>query len=231
MDKRAKEIADSIESGEYFVEGMKWYNKVFVYPLKISVMMRLMGYIAIILAVIMGINLYRVFPLVTKVNIITHLDNTIVFFPKLSFPTDPKKTTRQFIVESLSAKYVRSRESYDPIGFKNNYMFLLKSSSKNIFDTYYQYITSKNPSNPLNLYLKKHITKVKILQKNSVPDVNKVTIIFNKDIFDIFGAFQYSSKWKADIEFYLSNYNFNESTDAKLDFIVTKYTTGEIKKK
>jgi type IV secretion system protein VirB8 len=229
MDKRAKEIANGIETGEYFSEARQWYNKVFVYPLKQSAMMRVIGYVTIVMSVIMGINLYQVFPLVSKVNIIARLNDTVGFIPKLVLASDPKKTNKQFVIEELSSKYVMSRESYNPGNFKTNYIFLLKSSSKEIFDVYYKYITSKDPDNPLNLYLKKHVTRVKVLNKQSWADANKVTIIFNKEIFDIFGAFQYSSKWKADIEFYLSKYDFNDSTDAKLDFIVTKYIVSEIK--
>lgn len=229
MDESAKEIARAIDSGEYFAEAKQWYNKVFVYPLKHSATMRIMCYATIAISVLMLINLYQIFPLVSNVNIIAHLNDTVNFLPKLVRSTDSRKTNRQFVSEELCAKYVASREGYNPSNFKTNYIFLLKSSSKEIFDVYYKYITSKDPYNPLNLYLKKHITRINILKKESVSDVNKVTVIFDKDIFDVFGAFQYSSRWEADIEFYLSQYDFNESTNAKLDFIVTKYIVNEIK--
>jgi type IV secretion system protein VirB8 len=230
MDKRAEEIARDIESGEYFSEAKKWYNTMFVYPLKWSVIMRIIGIAMISITIIMAFNLYKLFPLVTKVQIVTDIKDTINFFPKLVVATDSNKTDRQFVIEALGAKYVISREGYEAETFKTNYLFLLKSSSKEIFDQYYKSITSKGDSSPLNLYVDKSVAKIKILSKESAVNANKVTIIFDKDIFSGYGEFQSSSRWKAEVEFYLSNYDFNESTNAKLDFIVTKYTVSEIKK-
>ena len=229
MDERAKAIAKAIETGEYFSEARNWYNKIFIYPLRDSAIMQLIGYSVIIITCLMVLNIYRVFPLVEKINVIANLNDTINFFPKIT--TLPEsKTARQFVTEALAAKYVTSRESYDSKRFRNDYVFILKSSSKQTFDKYYSYITSKRPDSPSNISTNKKIVKIKILSKESTPDANKVTIIFNKDTFDIFGTFQSSSKWKADIEFYLSNYDFNKSTNATLDFIVTKYTVSEMKK-
>ncbi|NRA73533.1 MAG: hypothetical protein HRU36_02145 [Rickettsiales bacterium] len=229
MDERAKEIAKAVDTGEYFSEAMNWYNRVFVYPLRDSVIMRLIGYVAIGILAFMLINIYRMFPLTEKVEVLAHLSDTINFFPRI-IRADDSKTTRQFVTEELAARYVNGRESYDSRRFKNDYVFILKSSSKKVFDKYYKYISSKDLGSPLSLSIDNKITKVKILSKESVSDANKVTVTFEKTIFDIFGAFQSSSKWKADIEFYLSNYDFSESTNAKLDFIVTKYTVSEMKK-
>lgn len=229
MDERAKAIAKIIETGEYFSEARNWYNKIFIYPLRDFAIMQLIGYIVIIMTCLMVANIYRVLPLVEKINVIAHLNNTIDFFPKIISPPE-SKTPRQFVTEELAAKYVTSRESYDSKRFRKDYVFILKSSSKQIFDKYYSYINSKSPNSPLNLSANQKLAKVKILSKESAPNANKVIIVFNKDTFDIFGAFQSSSKWKADIEFYLSNYDFSKSTNATLDFIVKKYTVSEVKK-
>jgi type IV secretory pathway component VirB8 len=72
------------------------------------------------------------------------------------------------------------------------------------------------------------IAKVKILSTQTAVGANKVTVVFAKGIFNEFEELQSSSKWKADIEFYLSNYDFSKATDANLDFIVTKYTVNKI---
>jgi len=228
MDERTEAIARDIESGEYFSEAKKWYNVMFIYPLKWSVLMRLIGIAMVVISIIMALELYKVFPLVNKVRIITHLNDTVNFFPKLVVATNSNKTNRQFVVEALVAKYVKSREAYDPDKFKTNYIFLLKNSSKEMFDEYYSNITSTGSTSPLNLYVDKYVAKIKILNKNALRDANKATIIFKKDIFSVFGEFQSSSRWKADVEFYLSNYDFSKSVNTKLDFIVTKYTVSEI---
>jgi type IV secretion system protein VirB8 len=231
MDERAQAIAEEIESGAYFVEARHWYNRIFVYPLRAYALMRLMSYAAIVIAVAMAWNVYRVFPLVTELKVIARVNNAALFYPTLLKPNDSHKTTRQFVTESLVAKYVNARESYVPERYKTNYNFLLKSSAKKIFDDYYSYITSKKADSPLNLYLKKQVVKVRVLKTESDPDpdANKVTVTFDKDIFSVYGELQSSSRWKADIEFYLSKYDFSKSVEAKLDFIVTNYAVSEVK--
>jgi type IV secretion system protein VirB8 len=229
MDERAQAIAEEIESGAYFVEARHWYNRIFVYPLRAYALMRLMSYAAIAIMVAMVWNVYRVFPLVTELKVIARVNNAALFYPTLLRPNDSHKTTRQFVTEALVAKYVNARESYIPQRYKANYNFLLKSSAKKIFDDYYSYITSKKADSHLNLYLKKQVVKVRVLKTESIPDANKVTVTFDKDIFSVYGELQSSSRWKADIEFYLSNYDFGKSVEAKLDFIVTNYTVSEVK--
>ena len=230
MDERAKAIAMDIESGEYFSEARTWYNKVFVYQLKPYATMHIIGYATLFITVIMCMNLYAVFPLVNKVNVVASINDTVKFFPKLAEDTKRNKTTRQFVVESLVSKYIRSREGYNPDRFKINYTFLLKSSSKEIFDSYYKHISSEAAGSPLKFYLDRQVARVKIVKIASDPHANKATLIFDKDIFDSYGAFQSSSRLQADVEFYLSNYDFDTSKDAKLDFIVTKYIVSEVEK-
>jgi type IV secretory pathway component VirB8 len=229
MDERAQAIAEDIESGAYFAEARHWYSRIFVYPLRAYALMRMVSYAAIVLALAMAWNVYSVFPLVTQLKVIARVNNTSLFYPVLLRPSDSKKTTKQFITESLAAKYVNARESYQPERYKTNYNFLLKSSSKKIFDDYYSYITSKKAESPLNLYLKKQVVKVRVLKTELALDANKVTVTFGKDIFNVYGEIQSSSRWKADIEFYLSKYDFSKSVEAKLDFIVTNYTVSEVK--
>jgi type IV secretion system protein VirB8 len=230
MDEGAKAIAMDIETGEYFSEARTWYNKVFISELKPYVTMHIIGYAALFITVIMCLNLYAVFPLVNKVNVIASVNDTVKFFPKLVELSQRNKTTRQVVVESLISKYIRSREGYSPDRFKINYTFLLKSSSKEIFDSYYKHISSKAPDSPLTFYLDSQVARVKIIKIESDPNANKATLIFDKDIFDTYGAFQSSARLQAEIEFYLSDYDFDTSTDAKLDFIVTKYIVNKVEK-
>lgn len=229
MDERAQAIAEEIENGEYFAEARHWYNRIFVYPLRAYALMRIMSYAAIAITLAMVWNVYRVFPLVTQLKVIARVNNTSLFYPVLLRPNDSKKTTKQFVIESLVAKYVNARESYQPERYKVNYNFLLKSSSKKVFDEYYSHITSKKPESPLTLYIKKQVLKVRILNTELDLDANKATVTYDEDTFNVYGELQSSTRWKADIEFYLSKYDFSKSVDSKLDFIVTHYIDSEIK--
>jgi type IV secretory pathway component VirB8 len=118
-------------------------------------------------------------------------------------------------------------ESYEEDRFKTNYAFIMRSSAKNIFEKYYAFITSSDVNSPATLSLKGQQQKIDVLQTQY--NDNKVTVVFNKSRYDQLGQLIVVSKWQADIEFYLSDYDFAQPVTSTLDFVVTNYLVHELK--
>jgi type IV secretory pathway component VirB8 len=228
MDERA-EILAAVKNGTYFAEAAAWYKSTFVSPLKGRGIMLFFGSALFLLALIAASYIYFAFPLIEKVNTVIPLRDTVNFFPNVIPIVDRNKSFKQVVVENLCSRYVNAMESYRQDRFETNYAFIMRSSSKSIFDKYYSFITSSEPNSPVSLNKESQLQKVNVLKTQYTDNDNKVTIVFNKSRYDQFGQLLSVSKHGADIEFYLSDYNFNQPVTSKLDFVVTNYSVYELK--
>lgn len=222
------QIKASIKDGSYFLEAIDWYKHVFLYPLQYRPISIVLASVLLFFAAITMFYVYAMFPLQERVNVIAPMSDTINFIPEIAQVNKDGKTTRQIVVEALASRYVESRESFISNRFKTNYVFVLNNSSKNIFDKYYGLITAESQDNPTKLKALDQELHTEILSTQQQDNDNKVTVIFNKKIFDQFRNLLAVSKWKADIEFYLSDYDFTKAHTSKIDFIVTSYATNQI---
>lgn len=227
-------ISTSIKSGKYFSEGIDWYKEMFVYPLRHSSVMALFCLVLTVVLVIMSLYIYLSLPLEEKVQVIVPMRDSINFISRITSARKEGTSIKQVIVDDLVTKYISARESFIPGRFETNYAFILNSSSKDIFDVYYKLLLipqEKNPDGSVKSRPEVRIHVSNISQNISQENDNKVTVMFSKNTYDRDTRIRTVSKWKADIEFYLSDYNFEEANTSILDFIVTKYDTSEIKQK
>lgn len=222
------QIRASIKDGSYFIEGIDWYKNIFLYPLKYRPISILGGSVLLFLTAITMFYVYIMFPLEERIDVIAPMTDSINFIPRIVQIDKGGKTIRQIVTEALAVRYVESRESFIAKRFKTNYVFVLNNSSKDIFDTYYSLVTSTDQDNPTKLNALNRELHIEILSTQWQDNDNKVTVVFNKKIFDQFRNLLTVSKWKADIEFYLSDYDFTKAHTSKIDFIVTSYATDQI---
>jgi type IV secretion system protein VirB8 len=228
MEAAAKLIAEDIESGKYFVEARHWYNRVYLQPLsETSIVFITM--IAFVIALIFATyNLYSIFPRVTKVDVLAFLPDTLNKYAVVKDISDPKKTTRQVVAEYLCGRYVKAMESYDYKDLAYSYNFVFRSSSKQLFDTYYQSLAISNPHSPLVLYQDTKTVEAKVIDVNMQINTGNAIVKFNKIVRDEKGRQLANNDFVANISFYLDNYDFSKSVSSKLSFIVTKYDTKQI---
>jgi type IV secretion system protein VirB8 len=223
MEATAKLIAEDIDSGKYFAEARQWYNKIYLQPLSETSI--LVTIVTILLAVflITSYNLYSVFPRVRQVNTMVFLPSTLYVYPTIKNIAQAGKTTKQVVAEYLCGKYIQARESYDYSTLIYNYNFIFRSSTKPLFDSYYQNLIISNPSSPIVLYKDTQIITTAI--NNTVVDLNTgtATVRFTTTLYDHQSKIISTNQWVATIGFYLDNYDFSKSINSQLNFIVTKY--------
>lgn len=228
MEETAKLIADDIESGKYFTEARFWYNRVHLQPLSETSVMSLIVAVLAAIVLLVSYNLYAIFPEKTKVQTVLYLPSTLEKYPVLSNIAQPGKTTKQVVVEYLCGRYVLARESYNYNSLIYGYNFIFRSSSKQLFDAYYQNLALANPNSPIVLYKEDKTVTVDIDEENIQADTGNGVVKFTSTIRDKQGKMISTAKWMAELSFYIDNYDFSKSINAPLSFIVTKYDVKQI---
>ena len=221
-------LKETIEDGSYYKEARRWYNDVFLCPIRSNSFM--LGASFSIVVVLIGVlySIYNVFPLSEEVRVVVHMSNTMDFKAKLQNIESSKKSTKQSVLEFLAKKYVLSREKYDPKTFKSDYYFILRSTGKDNFNAYYEKISKKDDQNLAFLYKKGWRSNIKVISTNYDGKNNFIAVKFLKENYNIITGKGFSKTFEAQLKFYVSNYNFAKSKDAKLNFIVTDYELKEV---
>jgi len=228
MEAAAKLIAEDIESGKYFVEARHWYNRVYLQPLsEISIVFTMMAIFLGTLLVV-SYNVYSVFPIVTKVDTLAFLPSTLDYYPVIKNIENPEKTTKQVVTEYLCGRYVKAMEEYNYSNLTYNYNFIFRSSSKQLFDNYYQNLVISNPNSPLVLYQDTKTVEVTIIDTAVQVSTSNAVVKFNRIVRNAQNKELSNTNMVANINFYIDNYDFSKSINSRLNFIVTKYDTKQI---
>jgi type IV secretory pathway component VirB8 len=227
MDNRV--IVRTVNDGRYFVLALKWYNSMFLMPARGAAILQLLCTALLLLLCVSLYNLYSVFPLSKNIDVVMFLNDTISFYPRIKNIAEENKSTKQVVSEYLCAKYVAARETYLAKKFESKYQFIMNCSSKEVFDKYYSFLSTTNSDSPLTLYKNNTKADIEIISHHTtkVNNDNLVTVVFNKKIYAQTGNMISQKRRIATLKFYLSEYDFSKSTNAKLDFIVTEYNVKD----
>ena len=227
MDQQS--LKKSIESGEYFIEARKWYNNMFLFPIRYNSFMLGISLSIIIVLFFTFHSLYNIFPLSETVQVVVPLNNTLDFVPMLKNISEPGKSTKQVVLEYLATKYIQARETYDPATFKANYYYILRSTDKKLFNDYYENISNAGEQSPALLYKKGLRSKIEVISETYDANNNFIAVNFVKQNYNLLTGENSVQQFEAKIQFLVSDYNFAESENARLNFIVTGYEISEIK--
>jgi len=223
-----KRIKENIENGRYFIEARKWYNSVFLSPVRGNAFMLGSSISIILLLFFVFYGLYNTFPLSQQVKVVVFVNNSIEYSPFVKNISKAGMSAKESILEYLVEKYVKSREIYDPTKFKQNYHYILRSSDKKIFDEYYNKVSSKGGDSPAVLYKNGDRDVFYNISKSYDAKNNFIVLKFAKENYNIVSGKRVTKDFVAKIGFYVSGYNFSEVKNGRLNFIVTHYEVQEI---
>ncbi len=181
--KQAKEdsdfIKDSVESGEFFKDGINWYFFRYVNPF----CERTIFFISFTFVALMFYMLFNLisdsYPLVRKVPIVVQAVDQSMYFPyliKLKTQDDKNvKSVDQAVLSYLLKKYVMNRENHnysdaeiEPINLKFNKIRNTSSSSEYI--NFQNFMSKNNPASPIYDFGKDAYRKVDIESVNFIED-------------------------------------------------------------
>jgi type IV secretory pathway component VirB8 len=221
-------IEESVEDGSYFKEALHWYNDVFLYPMRSNAFMMGAGISISVVFLFVLYSLWNVFPLSEQVGIIVRVPNTLSKQVKLENIDESGENTEKSIMEYLVTKYINAREVYEPNRYKSNYYFILRSTEKNIFNSYYEAMSQKDESHPAALYKNGERSKIDVISTSYDPNAKIIAVKYNKQNYNIYTNARSSEAFEAKVNFYVSDYDFKESKDANLSFIVTNYEVEKV---
>jgi type IV secretory pathway component VirB8 len=227
MEAAAKLIAEDIKTGKYFAEARHWYNRVYLQPLSETSIVFTMMAIFVGTLLVVTYNLFSIFPIVTKVDTLAFLPSTLENYPVIKNIAKPEKTTKEVVLEYLCDRYVKAIESYNYSNLIYNYNFIFRSSSKQLFDNYYQNLAISNPNSPLVLYQDTKTVEIIIIDTNVQVSTGSAIVKFNKIVRDAQNKELSNTYLTSNLNFYIDNYDFSKSINSRLNFIVTKYNTKQ----
>lgn len=226
MDQRR--IKESIDNGQYFIEARKWYNNVFLSPIRGNAFMLGSSISIILVLFFVFYGLYNIFPISQQVKVVVFLEDTMNYSPYIRNISSQGKTSEESILEYLAEKYVQSREVYDPTKFKQSYNYILRSSDKKIFDEYYHKVISGDADNPVVLYKNGDRDTFCNISKTYDAKNNFIVLKFTKENYNVVSGARSTKDFVAKIGFYVSGYNFSEFKKGRVNFIVTHYEVRQI---
>ncbi|MBP9791918.1 MAG: hypothetical protein KBC27_01770 [Rickettsiales bacterium] len=222
-----RDIDAKIEDGSYFIEAKKWYNEIFLRPAVMNAIMRFVAYIVIFVSIIAIYHINNSFPLSRKVTVVVNLANTLKYYPVIK-KLKTSAGIRRSVVDYLSVKYIKARETYSPDFFSQDYYFVQRSSQTQVFNGYYTGLKDKS-NEALELFNKGFEVQIIPLSTEYDDKNSQILITFEKKVISKEKKLQKNTKFKATITYYMSRYDFGESITTKLDFIVTGYKLDQIK--
>lgn len=225
MDPIAKQIAHDVDSGKYFVEAREWYNKLFVRPANECALMYIYAICAFIICSVIFYNLYSVYPGTVRLTIVTKLADTIDYYPKLKRMHGDYKLG---VAEFIAKRYVEAKEAYSPEQFKQDYIFVYRNSSKQVFDEYNKFISTSNPYSPLVLYGWRGKITIDIEQVTHGKK-NNLIVRFARKGHDNYNRLLFVQNLEAQINYIIGDIDFESKSTSRIYFKVQDYILREIK--
>lgn len=252
-----KELAQKIESGEYFLEAREWYlRKYMFYFIERSYL--IVFILGILLLMILSISYYNaILPIKKSLPIRVNISSAADFSTRITYLGNAEK---KFDINNLYIKYFLGRfveaiESYDfKYDFKKlkiNKNMIETLASKDILSYYIDRISIRNPDS-ITLKFRKKITRTiavdsartefaEVLDNNDFSEDSKkddmkeikkyrATVNFTATETDKDTGQRYISKWQSKIilSFQTIKYNYEEKDFTPLNFKVLSYESKKI---
>ncbi len=243
-----KEIAEKVESGEFFIEARHWYIGTY---LNRFVERTYLLVIFVMLAGLLGMSVYyyrSILPIKKSIPIQVEIQDASEESTRISYMGNRRKefSIDDILIKYFSARFVEALESYD---FREDFKKLKKN--QNIINTlgnadikaYYEDLVSLRSGNSSILKYKKNVIReifidperINIAYKGTDPDNNQlkkyeVTINFSVKETNRFTGVSIST-WQAKIGLSFENitYNYELKDYSPLNFAVTGYRSLETK--
>lgn len=224
-----KSIADSVKTGQYFVDSRNWYLNKYIYP---SVERTFFGFISICflcLVVIMGaLTLFNNSELLQSTYTVNMKDTVtkVAKFQSLDESIKPDIAMSNYML----GYYVKTRESYNFNELDAQLVKMSNLSTLPVYNDFHNYMSINNVNSPQFTYQQDNtrsieITSIKYLTANSAQVNFTATVLWTAT------NQKETSSWIAKVTFAVSDLeNLVSSRSKQLDFVVTDYSSSQIGK-
>ena len=242
------DIAEKIDSEEYFEDAKELYMQKYMYPVIERSFFILITVISLLISVVSVYVLIDFLPLRNPIPMAIGIPDSSKEFATIKYlgsadkkSEETKGASNNIIIKYLSEKYVKSQEAYDYINnftlLDRNYNFINQFSSDEIVKKYKYSISIRNP-NSIMLKYKQHTSRkieidgnsTIILKDNSQENSEKYVVFIDFYATETNKHAQKTTKWKSiiNLNFKDISYNREDSKFDEISYAVTAYRSAEI---
>ena len=208
---------------DYFSRSKIWYNEKYIKPINERSYVILAGIVAVFFAIITMIVTYQTMPVVIVSEYAIAFDSSKIDKQTTVKPADYISSNPQIsIAQILLKNYVIQIEQYKYSELKNQLLFAYSTSSKSVFNQYYNFLNINNPLSPVFRLQDQATRSVEILSTNFDSD-SSVVMKFRSISRDISKKIIEQMLWQANISFQIDRVVLGLPDGAKFNFLVTQY--------
>lgn len=248
-----REVANQIESGDYFDNARKWYlAKYASLVIDISYYILLL-FISVAIITYSYLVIVSFYPLEKIVPVVVKVSDTSQFYSQIKRLdkrlNNPNEEPDNLINVYLLSQYIRARESY---GYENNYevlernkQFVQSFSAPQISRNFAAALTIRNPNSPILRYRNHTVRNIDVdvnqmsiqqidsVRKRMTEDKQRLLSYRAKATFtseEVGEDGRKTARWQAVIDYLYSpvTYDRNKEDFNRMEFLVTNYQVAEI---
>jgi type IV secretory pathway component VirB8 len=218
MDGPSPQIAERIESGEYFKRARAWYKTIYIAPTSERTFFLIIASFAGVIALFGFIAVVRLLPMTERPGILIrgeNIDDTVLKISKLK---DRGVDINQSLINFFVASYVERREGYSAADYDVNYRFIHAQSDTPTFEKYVAGYDRANPkarphdwSKPLSVVVTIRSIKISPITNFEEPAIATVEFTTRIDGRDS----ESRTNWTATLQFIYTDLQVIDDVDPK----------------
>lgn len=144
-----REISEMIRSGQYFQDGMRWFDEKYHAPIMDKAYSVVVTIIALVATAFAVIGLVRFLPITQPVTMVFKVADTDNKFYNLQMLADRFQATNYAYLKYFVSEYVIKRESYNIGSLEPDILRVRAQSTPEAFTEYRKYLEPSNPNSPI----------------------------------------------------------------------------------
>lgn len=241
MSDSKHDVTESIESGEYYRDALRWYGTMYHSPISQRALLIIITTIALIITVMAMIGLFIMMPLSETKTMIVRVPESLNKVARVEQMTEnPSQDPNQIVMNWFVGDFVQAREEYDIDKQQSFFKRVYVLSSPGVYDDYVSLF--KSAQSPTVRYERHTKRSVKVMDvqvgdievvesaTGSAAEVIDVTAKVKFNATEITPTDERNSIWLADIAFRFSKIHVDQVTGGitPMEFKVTGYESKQL---
>lgn len=241
MSDTHQDISQSVESGEYYRDALRWYGTMYHSPISERALLVIITLIAVIIIFMATVGVFMLMPLVETKTMIVRIPDSLDRVARVEQMTsnhqqDPNVTVMNWFIKD----FIRVRESYDINKQQSYFMRMYVLSAPRVYSDYenlYKGAASPTVRYERHTSRKIDINSIRILDIDTVEaatgsaaEVVDVKAQVRYTASEIMPSEERNSAWLADISFRFSKIHVDQVTGSitPMEFKVTGYESKQL---
>lgn len=214
---------EHITSKQYFQDGALWYNGKFVFPIVQRSVLLIATTLLIMCVSVISYQIREQLPILTNIKYLIGVGGDI-FSNDVSISLDERSDSNalSFITEILCKDYVIKRENYDYDKLRDQIVYIKQTSTKTLFKSFYDSLSTSSPTSPLTRYQKYGKRSISIKKFNFL-DRNNVIVDFKAEARDMDNKIFETAEYSAKLSFEADALRVDMKSGSPYKFLVTGY--------